>query len=104
MTGRDEMKMSQIVQGDSPVTAAALIRTDMLDGKPPTLSDIQELSFRDLSGLRKMYEEVEGGVDTTIQVDCPECQKEFDYDLSPGEQGFFFPDRVQKNSKMKSSG
>jgi hypothetical protein len=104
LTGRDELKQSQVAQGNDPVTASILMRTDLLDGKPPVLEDIKALSFKDVAAARGFFEEVEAGVDTTVQVDCPECSQEFDRDVSPGEVGFFFPDRVRKNSKTKSSG
>ena len=43
-----------------------------------------------------MFEKNDGGVETTITVDCPHCGTEFDKEVEPSGTGFFFPSRVRK--------
>lgn len=100
--GADEEKILKIADEEKP-SAMLLARTEMLDGKIPTLNDLKSLSWRDRQALRALMEEKDGGVDTSLDMTCPACGHEFQRELDLGQQGFFFPDRVQKGLKTKSS-
>lgn len=102
MTGRDEEALAKVDARDR-LSAAILVRLDVIDGGPATLETVKALSMRDRQALREEFESHEGGVDTSIELDCPSCGSEFKTELDPGQAGFFFPSRVRKNSKNSTS-
>jgi hypothetical protein len=103
LIGRDEEKLSKASNSDDAMTLAILARLEMLDDGPPTLATVKGLGLRDRNFLRDAFEDAEGGVDTTMEMQCPNCGHEFDHDLDVGQAGFFFPSSVQKGSKKRSS-
>jgi hypothetical protein len=103
MTGMDEAKMSKIAAKNADTLSLAMaMRIDMLNGKPPALNDVKALGLRDRNAFRTAFERAEGGVDTTMEVECPGCEHVFERDVSVGDVGFFFPSRLE-SSKTKSS-
>lgn len=101
-TGADEERVSKVPDEEKP-SMTLLCRLELLDGKAPTMPDIKALSFRDRSALREALEENDGGVDTAMQMTCPACGHDFETELDLGQAGFFFPHRVQKDWRTKSS-
>jgi hypothetical protein len=51
---------------------------------------LEDVELGDLAALLDAFEEVDGGVETSIEVECPSCGGVQDVDL-PFERGFFFP-------------
>lgn len=103
MTGADESKMLKLAsKGADTLSLAMAMRIDMLNGKPPALQDVKALTLRDRNAFRAAYEAVEGGVETTMEVECPGCEHVFERDVEVGDVGFFFPTRLE-SSKTKSS-
>lgn len=100
--GADEERTAKVPDEEKPSTML-LSRTEVLDGKVPSMADIKNLSWRDRQALREAFDENDGGVDTAMTLNCPACDHEFSKDLDLGQQGFFFPHRVLKDSKTKSS-
>ena len=100
--GSDEDRMMRASEEDRP-SMVMLSRMEMLDGKVPTIAEIKGLSWRDRQALRSAMEANDAGVDTTMTLDCPSCGHTFDREVNMGDSGFFFPDRVQKPSKARSS-
>jgi len=101
MTGVDEEAISKY-QTDM-ISRALHARLELLDSVKPALEDVQRLSGGDRDALRAAIDDAEGGVDTEIEMTCSECEMEFSRELDIGQQGFFFPSRVQSRSKRKSS-
>jgi len=101
-TATDEDRVSRVPDDEKP-SMMLLARTDLLDGKVPTIQDIKRLSFRDRQTLRALMDERDGGVDTSLDMTCPACGHEFKRELDLGQPGFFFPERVLKASKAKFS-
>lgn len=89
--------------GKDRLTAALLARTESIDGKPATLSDLKALSLLDRQFLRTEWQDYEGGVDTTVEVGCGACGLEYEMDVEPGSEGFFNPLGVLKKWKKRSS-
>jgi hypothetical protein len=85
------------------VSIMVLLRISSLNGDPPTLESVKKLGMNDRNFIRELQEEVEGGVDTTLEMECPVCGHEFEVQLDPNRQGFFSPSAVLKRSKKKSS-
>ena len=100
--GSDEDKVSKVAEEDRP-SAMLLTRTELLDNRPPSVADLQGLSWRDRGALRAAMEEYTEGVDSTLEITCPSCQHEFKRDMDMGAEGFFFPERAQKALSRKYS-
>ena len=101
-TGADEERTAKVRDEEKP-SMLLLCRTELLDGKMPTLLDIKNLSWRDRQALRSAMEDFDGGVDGTLEMTCNACNHEFKRDLDMGATGFFFPERALKALKQKSS-
>jgi hypothetical protein len=101
--GKDEERSGKL-KGDDAISTLLSLRLELLDGKPPTIADIQALTLRERLYLRDgLFRKYDGGVDTTLEVTCPSCGHEFERELDIAQMGFFFPSAARKNSKIKSS-
>ena len=90
-------------RGRDIVSTAIFARIDSIDGKPATMADLKKLPLVDRNFLRNEWEDHEGGVDTTVEIDCPSCGNEYDTELDIGQQGFFNPSATLKSWKKKYS-
>lgn len=102
MTGKEEETLSKVGNTDA-LSASILVRLDMVGGGPPSMKVIKAMSMRDREWLRDKFDDTEGGVDTTLQLTCPECGGEFEDQLDVGQTGFFFPSRILKHSNKNTS-
>jgi len=104
LTGRGEEAISKAsTRGKDIITTAIFARVDSIDGKPATIADLKSLPLVDRNFLRDAWEDHEGGVDTEVQLDCPNCGNEYDTELDISQQGFFNPSATLKNWKKKYS-
>jgi hypothetical protein len=103
LVGREEELLAKAASKAEALSLAMLARLDALGDLPPTLLGVQSLAMRDREALRQAFEGVEGGLDTSLEMQCPSCGVEFDRDLDLGQAGFFFPSRVLKDLKKRSS-
>ena len=104
MTGKDEERLAKFDKNKADtLSLSILMRLDFLENKAPTLQDVKDLGLRDRNFLRDKFEESEGGLDTEVELECPDCGEQFKRDVDVGQQGFFFPSAIQKSLKAKSS-
>lgn len=103
LVGRDEEQLGKAKNVDDKASLALLLRLELIDGKPPTMADVKNLSMRDRDALRVLVDDVDGGVETGLELSCPSCGAEFEDDVDAGQAGFFFPSMTQKRSKTRSS-
>jgi len=94
-TGADEANFNKIIKrqkhkADGP-SQSLLMRLELLGGEKPTLKMVKSLGMRDRQFLRNEFEEVEGGIDTTLELECPSCGSEWEKDLDLSAANFFFP-------------
>lgn len=85
------------------LSAAIYARIVKIDGKVPSMADVQALGVRDRNALRDTFQSQEGFVDTEIKATCKHCQHEYTVDVDLGQAGFFFPSVTSKRSRRKSS-
>lgn len=104
MTGRDEQRLVKFDKHKTDtLSLAILMRLESLNGKPPVLKEVKDLGLKDRNFLRDCFEDIEGGLDTEVELECPLCSHEFKREVDVAQQGFFFPSAILKNSKTKSS-
>lgn len=104
-TGDDEQIITEYREnrarqyGDSAVDDTLIYRTatllDNIDGitsKNELLILLKNLPISDVSYIRNCISEPPFGVDTNVEIVCPNCMQDFEVDL-PMEANFFFPRR-----------
>lgn len=94
-TGQDEANLSKLTKRQKhkadALSQALLMRLELLGGEKPTLKMVKSLGMRDRHYLREQFQEVEGGVDTSLELECPSCGHEWEKDLDLSAANFFFP-------------
>ena len=63
---------------------------------------IEELSLRDADFLVDEFDRVDCGVDTTIEMECPECFAVQEVEL-PFEKTFFMPGKARTSRRRNRS-
>jgi hypothetical protein len=95
MTGVIERQMVKLPEG--AFHATMLLRIASIDGRSPTLKDLENMRGRDLLALRSAMSEMKGGLDSTFELDCLECGNSYETGL-PGIRDFLFPMRTNTES------
>ncbi len=94
MTGADERKLPQLRRGagDRLLSAMLAFRVVEVEGVEPRdrRRFIEDLTMRDADFLVDEFDRVDCGVDTAIEIECPECFATQDVDL-PFDRTFFMP-------------
>jgi hypothetical protein len=102
MTGKEEEALTKVGATDT-LSASILVRLELLGNLPPSMPAIKQLGMRDREFLRDQFNEAEGGIETSIELACPECGHEFKDDLDVSQTGFFFPTRILKRLNKSTS-
>jgi hypothetical protein len=89
-TGEDEERISKLEKETDAISKGLLMRLELFDGKPPELSALKEMSWKDRQALKAEMNKLEGGLDTSVDIACASCGYEFKTDLEVSA-GFFFP-------------
>lgn len=104
LTGLGEDAISKASnRGKDVITTAIFCRVESIDDEPPKMQDIKKLPLIDRNFLKNSWEDHEGGVDTTIQIECPTCDFDYETELDISQEGFFNPSAASKAWKKKSS-
>ncbi len=92
LTGEDERKLPALQRSapDKLLSAVLAYRVLDIDGVEPTAPRqfLEDLATRDADFLVVEFGRVDSGVDTTIEIECPECFATQEVDL-PFDKGFF---------------
>lgn len=88
---KDEQFKSQIGSDTDRATISIMSRIIELNGKRATLDGLKKLGMPIRTAMRKAFEAVEGGVDTTMEYKCTSCSYEFEKELDINQRGFFSP-------------
>lgn len=108
LTGDDERKLPALQRSapDKLLSAVLAYRVLDIDGVEPKAKRqfLEDLSMRDADFLVDEFDRVDCGVDTTIEIECPECFATQEVDL-PFDKGFFLPgrDRTARRKARSSS-
>jgi hypothetical protein len=96
LTGEDERKLPALQRAapDKLLSAVLAYRLLEIEGVEPKQKRqfLEELSMRDADFLVDEFDRVDCGVDTTIEIECPECFQRQEIEL-PFDKGFFLPGR-----------
>ena len=94
LTGADERKLPQLrrAAGDRLLSVMLAFRVVEVEGVEPhdKRRFIEDLTMRDADFLVDEFDRVDCGVDTTIEIECPECFATQEVDL-PFDRTFFMP-------------
>ena len=94
LTGADERKLPQLRRsaGDRLLSAMLAFRVVEVEGVEPRERRrfSEDLTMRDEDFLVDEFDRVDCGVDTTIEIECPECFATQEVDL-PFDRSFFMP-------------
>ena len=108
LTGDDERRLPQLQRAapDKLLSSVLAYRVLDIDGVEPRDKRrfLEDLSMRDADFLMNEFDRVDCGVDTTIEVECPECFLVQDVDL-PFDRGFFLPgkERIARRRDRSAS-
>lgn len=96
LTGHDERRMTALRRSaqERPLTTLLGFRLSTIDGVEPLdkARFIEDLSMADVAFLLGEFDRVDCGVETEIEVECPECLGTTRVEL-PFERNFFLPER-----------
>jgi hypothetical protein len=96
LTGATEAKAITIPAGEV-ISGMILLRLVDLDGKgEPSLDDVKKMGLRDRMFLRQRFDDLEGGFERNIQVECRGCKQEFETQLDLGLFEMFYQDLRKK--------
>ena len=94
LTGADERKLPQLRRsaGDRLLSAMLAFRVVEVEGLEPRERRrfIEDLTMRDADFLVDEFDRVDCGLDTTIEIECPECFATQEVEL-PFDRSFFMP-------------
>jgi len=104
MTGADEIRAAAVLKpgrGDMLLTALSL-RIVQIEGVADNEKRkfLDEMEMADAAALLDQFDETDGGVETTIEVECPACAGVEEVQL-PFEKGFFLP-RTKAQGRLTS--
>jgi len=106
LRGADERRMSaqRRASGERPLTTMLAMRIESIEDveTKDKLRFLEDLEMADVSFLLGEFDRVECGVETEIEVECPDCLSLTTVEL-PFEKGFFLPQRKRPSAESSSS-
>jgi hypothetical protein len=106
LRGEDEPAFEEVREGQKTnlMTALLYMRIVSIGGVKPKFEDIRRMSARERAALRTGFDEIEGGLETEITIECdnPRCKTVFKRILNIGRPDFFFPSEIPSDSKQTS--
>lgn len=107
MTGEDERRISRLRRSDGDRLLSATLAYRLVEAEGVAAKDlrrfVEELSLRDADALLDELDRVDCGVETSIEVECPECSLVQDVEL-PFERTFFMPAKARTARRRGLSG
>lgn len=104
LTGDDERKLPALQRAapDRLLSSVLAYRVLEVEGVEPKdkRTFLEDLTLRDADFLVDEFDRVDCGVDTTIEVECPECREVQDVDL-PFDSAFFLPGK-ERTARRKA--
>lgn len=99
MTGADEARAAQALKNgrDGALLTALALRIVEIENVPEKdkRTFLDDMEMADAAALLDTFDSVDGGVETTLDVECPHCLGLQEVEL-PFERGFFLPRAKEK--------
>lgn len=99
MTGADEARAAVALKNarDGTLLTALALRIVEIENvvDKDKRAFLEDMEMADAAALLDMFDEVDGGVETTLDVECPHCFGVQEVEL-PFEKGFFLPRAKEK--------
>ena len=89
LTGQMEKRLAALKEAN--ISSAMLMRIVDVGGKPPSKKTLADMPMRDRVALRREMLRVDGGIDTTIDLECADCGTRIRTRLE-SDPGFLFPE------------
>jgi hypothetical protein len=108
LTGEDERKLARAAKhADGALSHVLELRVVEIEGVEARERRrfLEDLTMRDADALFDAFDASDCGVDTTIEIECPECLEVQDVEL-PFDQGFFLPGKgrsARRRDRQSSS-
>jgi hypothetical protein len=94
-TGQDEKKATKFLRGQQQrildLLNLRIVEIEGVERKRAWLDDLELCEYRNMINI---FDEQDGGVETQIDIECPECGHQFPIDLPFGAE-FFLPTKRQ---------
>jgi hypothetical protein len=107
LVGADERKLPQLRRQAPERVFSSLLAHRVLDIEGVDAKDkrafLEDLPMRDASFLLAEFDRVDCGVETSIDIACPECGAEQAVELPFGQPGFFMPSSKPKGPARSAS-
>lgn len=104
MTGADERKLPQLRKQSHERPLSALLNYRVLEIEGIEARDkrafIEDLSMLDANHLIAEFDRVDGGIEATIQIECPDCFAVQDVEV-PFDSGLFMPSQRPTTMKQR---
>lgn len=101
-TGEGELRAARLMEKNQTqvIVAALASRVHQVEGvdKKDLVRFLEDLDMGELMHLREHFDEVDGGVETTIDIYCTGCANEQEVELPLGAE-FFVPRKRKKSTK-----
>ena len=102
LTGGDERRLTTLRKnsGERPITTLLGFRIDSIDGVEPRDKPqfFENLGMADVTYLLSEFDRVDCGVETELEVECPECYGLTRIEL-PFDKNFFLPTRKSSSPR-----
>lgn len=96
--GETEKRAAKFIKGQEidvlPAIASRIVDIDGVDSAK-RIAWLEDLDFPDILSLRDQFDEVDGGVETGIDVECTDCGRTIPVELPLGED-FFTPRKLRR--------
>lgn len=96
-TGKDELLVAKNASFDGAFIQAMLQRIVQIEGEAIPRRYLEECEFKDLLDLLEVFDKHNCGVQTDIEIQCPECEAIQDIKI-PFGRGFLVPTRAKQTS------
>jgi hypothetical protein len=92
LTGADELKVTHALKAhrDGALLAALALRVVEVEGVSDKRKFLDDIEMADAAALLDQFDAADGGVETAIEVECPDCLTIQDIEL-PFGRSFFLP-------------
>ncbi len=104
---KDEELMNDIMKAHKSdfMSVISYRRIVSVNGGPPEggLDYVKRMKTLDRRFMMTVFNKNEGGIETKLEVRCPECSHDFSFKLNPMGGGFFFPEELPEETAAPST-